>query len=135
MPIKLTSAQCVEKHQSSFNNILLVKESNHDLIGIEKLLEKFSKKIYYSNSLLDAEKICQINSFDLIIIDFNLVIVNELIIDLIKEIKKENITVKIIALCKNINEKDFFALKSAGFNEIIIKPLTFQKLSLVLKDQ
>ena len=117
---KRQNHKCLDKKK-----ILIVDDNKINQIVTQKVLEQYGMQHQTANNGQEALDIVQLNSFDAILMDINMPIMNG--IESSKAIRSLNIETPIIALTAtefNNNEN----LENYGINSSIIKPYKTEEL-------
>lgn len=103
-------------------NILIAEDEESNYLYLEALLEKYDFNLQHVENGKEAVEIMQNNnSIDLILMDFNMPVMNG--IEATKEIRKFNLDVPIIALTAYAMAEDKQKAIDAGCNEYLSKPI------------
>lgn len=110
--------------------VLLVDDHNYSLIVLKKMIEKSGINVISVQNGLEAVKVCQEQSIDLVLMDIKMPVMdgyNALI-----EIKKIKPELKIIAETAYALFGDRTKILDAGFDEYLPKPITRESLDEIL---
>lgn len=117
------------------NRVLIAEDSSVIQNLVKKILEFQNFEITAVKNGEQVLQLLQKESFDLILLDINMPVMDGM--DCVKAIrtlddkaKSEIPVVAITGNARNYSEEEF---KEAGFNEILMKPLNFDRLVLVVK--
>ncbi len=113
-------------------NILLVEDNEINQTVANAYLEKMKVNVIIANNGLEAVHLVQKNSYDLILMDLQMPVMDG--IEATKEIKKmdEKKNIPIVAMTAAAMEKDRENSKNAGMQAHIIKPIEFEELKEIL---
>jgi signal transduction histidine kinase/CheY-like chemotaxis protein len=107
---------------NNVRNILIAEDEESNYLYLEALLEPYDFKLIHVENGKEAVEIMQNNnSIDLILMDFNMPIMNG--IDATKEIRKTNKDIPIIAITAYAMAEDKQKAIEVGCNEYISKPI------------
>ncbi len=117
------------------NRVLIAEDSSVIQNLVKKILEFQNFEI---TAVKNGEQVLQLlnkEDFDLILLDINMPVMDGM--DCVKAIRalddKAKAGIPVVAItgnARNYSEEEF---KEAGFNEILMKPLNFDRLVLVVK--
>jgi len=117
------------------NRVLIAEDSSVIQNLVKKILEFQNFEITAVKNGEQVLQLLQKENFDLILLDINMPVMDGM--DCVKAIrgledkaKSEIPVVAITGNARNYSEEEF---KEAGFNEILMKPLNFDRLVLVVK--
>ena len=111
--------------------ILIAEDEKSNFRFLEVLLKRTRAKIIRAINGLEAISIFKNNSIDLILMDIKMPVMDGL--EATREIKKLNRDIPIIALTAFAMQNDTNICKDAGCNDYVAKPVSQDKLFLVLK--
>ena len=109
--------------------ILLAEDNQANQMFMKIILDKLNITYDIANNGLEAVKLAQKNSYDLILMDINMPIMGGE--EATKEIRKFN-NIPIIALTANSLDGDKEKFLKAGMNDYLSKPLDIEKLKNIL---
>lgn len=117
-------------------NVLVAEDNQTNQILINKLLKQCGLDISISNNGKEALAALEKKDFDLILMDINMPIMDGF--EAIKEIKNNPLlnrfkNIPIVAVTANALVEDRKAIKKAGFDDYLSKPIDYNKLYGVLK--
>lgn len=115
-------------------NILLVEDEEFNLIVLEEMIGLFYPEVSIATAINGqiAYEILQKNTFDLILSDINMPVMDGY--ELIKKIKEElKIETATIAVTAFAIQGDKEKLLLAGFDDYVSKPIDMSELEKVLK--
>jgi CheY-like chemotaxis protein len=117
------------------NRVLIAEDSSVIQNLVKKILEFQNFEITAVKNGEQVLQLLQKEDFDLILLDINMPVMDGM--DCVKAIRalddKDKSTIPVVAItgnARNYSEEEF---KEAGFNEILMKPLNFDRLVLVVK--
>jgi CheY-like chemotaxis protein len=118
------------------NKVLIAEDSSVIQNLVKKILEFQNFEITAVKNGEQVLQLLQKEHFDIILLDINMPVMDGM--ESVKAIRaladKEKAKVPVVAItgnARNYSEEEF---KEAGFNEVLMKPLNFDKLVLVVKD-
>ncbi len=111
-------------------HILLVEDHEDTARMIALLLRSEGHEVLTAATLASALDIARTNRFDLVVSDLGLPDASGL--DLIRELRRFDPSVKAIALSGYGMEEDIRRSRDAGFAEHLIKPVNFDKLNAAI---
>jgi len=106
--------------------VLLVEDDKVNRMIAKKMLMKSSCEIVFANNGQEAVEKVSNNSFDLVLMDIQMPIMNG--IEATKQIRKTNSKIIIIALTANVMKEEQDLYIQAGMNDLIAKPIQMSKL-------
>jgi len=119
-----------EKIQFQQSKVLLVEDDKVNQMIALKMLKKFNCEVTVANNGQEAVNIFSANTFDLVLMDIQMPIMNG--IEATKQIRKNNKSITIIALTANVMKDDKDKCFQAGMNEVITKPVQIDNLKTIL---
>lgn len=118
------------------NRVLIAEDSSVIQNLVKKILEFQNFEITAVKNGEQVLQMLQKDHFDIILLDINMPVMDGM--ESVKAIRaladKEKAKVPVVAItgnARNYSEEEF---KEAGFNEVLMKPLNFDKLVMVVKD-
>ena len=118
------------------NKVLIAEDSSVIQNLVKKILEFQNFEITAVKNGEQVLQLLQKDHFDIILLDINMPVMDGM--ESVKAIRaladKDKSKVPVVAItgnARNYSEEEF---KEAGFNEVLMKPLNFDKLVLVVKD-
>ncbi len=118
------------------NKVLIAEDSSVIQNLVKKILEFQNFEITAVKNGEQVIQILQKEPFDIVLLDINMPVMDGM--ECVKAIrgfgdatKSQIPVVAITGNARNYSEEEF---KEAGFNEVLMKPLNFDKLVLVVKD-
>lgn len=118
------------------NKVLIAEDSSVIQNLVKKILEFQNFEITAVKNGEQVLQLLQKEHFDIILLDINMPVMDGM--ESVKAIRaltdKDKAKVPVVAItgnARNYSEEEF---KEAGFNEVLMKPLNFDKLVLVVKD-
>jgi len=106
--------------------VLLVEDDKVNQMIAKKMLMKCSCEIEFANNGQEAVEKVSNNSFDLVLMDIQMPVMNG--IEATKQIRKTNPNIIIIALTANVMKEEQDTYIQAGMNDFIPKPIQMSKL-------
>lgn len=116
---------------------VLIAEDSSVIQNLAKKILEFQN--FHITAVKNGEQVVQIlakEEFDIVLLDINMPIMDG--IECVKAIRENSNTKKaqvpVVAItgnARNMTEQEY---KEVGFNEVLMKPLNFDKLVLVVKD-
>jgi PAS domain S-box-containing protein len=120
----------IPKNINCFNDIsiLLVEDNPTNQIVLKKILHKAVSSITLANNGQQALELCQNHSFDIILMDWHMPIIDGL--ETTKTLRKHPVfsNTPILGLTASVMEEDLKACLDAGMNEVITKPINREEL-------
>lgn len=101
--------------------ILIAEDEESNYYLLEAILENLDYKLIHAKNGKEAVEMFQNNAVDLILMDFNMPVMNGL--DATIEIRKINESIPIIALTANVMNKDKEEALAIGCNDFLPKPV------------
>jgi PAS domain S-box-containing protein len=121
-----------DKESLEYQEVLLVEDDIRQAHLIKVLLEKQGLKVCVANNGIEALTLLKNNaSYSMILMDINMPIVNGF--EVSREIRKKNLRVPIVAITGFSTDYTQQEALLIGFNEYVIKPLTNDRLSKIVK--
>jgi CheY-like chemotaxis protein len=118
------------------NKVLIAEDSSVIQNLVKKILEFQNFEIAAVKNGEQVLQLLQKEHFDIILLDINMPVMDGM--ESVKAIRaladQQKANVPVVAItgnARNYTEEEF---KEAGFNEVLMKPLNFDKLVLVVKD-
>ncbi|MCD8539353.1 MAG: response regulator [Leadbetterella sp.] len=118
------------------NRVLIAEDSSVIQNLVKKILEFQNFEITAVKNGEQVLQTLQKEPFDIILLDINMPVMDGM--ESVKAIRalpdKDKAKVPVVAItgnARNYSEEEF---KEAGFNEVLMKPLNFDKLVMVVKD-
>lgn len=118
------------------NRVLIAEDSSVIQNLVKKILEFQNFEITAVKNGEQVLQMLQKEPFDIILLDINMPVMDGM--ESVKAIRaladKDKAKVPVVAItgnARNYSEEEF---KEAGFNEVLMKPLNFDKLVMVVKD-
>ncbi len=118
------------------NRVLIAEDSSVIQNLVKKILEFQNFEITAVKNGEQVLQMLQKDHFDIILLDINMPVMDGM--ESVKAIRaladKEKAAVPVVAItgnARNYSEEEF---KEAGFNEVLMKPLNFDKLVMVVKE-
>ncbi len=118
------------------NRVLIAEDSSVIQNLVKKILEFQNFEITAVKNGEQVLQMLQKDHFDIILLDINMPVMDGM--ESVKAIRaladKEKAGVPVVAItgnARNYSEEEF---KEAGFNEVLMKPLNFDKLVMVVKE-
>lgn len=118
------------------NRVLIAEDSSVIQNLVKKILEFQNFEITAVKNGEQVLQMLQKDHFDIILLDINMPVMDGM--ESVKAIRaladKDKAKVPVVAItgnARNYSEEEF---KEAGFNEVLMKPLNFDKLVMVVKD-
>lgn len=111
--------------------ILIAEDEKSNFRFLEVLLKRTNAKIIRAINGVEAIELFKISRIDLILMDIKMPVMDGL--EATREIKKLNKDIPIIALTAYAMQNDSNICKDAGCNDYVSKPISQDKLFLVLK--
>ncbi|MBX2952582.1 MAG: response regulator [Leadbetterella sp.] len=118
------------------NRVLIAEDSSVIQNLVKKILEFQNFEITAVKNGEQVLQMLQKEHFDIILLDINMPVMDGM--ESVKAIRaladKDKAKVPVVAItgnARNYSEEEF---KEAGFNEVLMKPLNFDKLVMVVKD-
>ncbi len=118
------------------NRVLIAEDSSVIQNLVKKILEFQNFEITAVKNGEQVLQMLQKDHFDIILLDINMPVMDGM--ESVKAIRaladKEKAKVPVVAItgnARNYSEEEF---KEAGFNEVLMKPLNFDKLVMVVKE-
>lgn len=118
------------------NRVLIAEDSSVIQNLVKKILEFQNFEIAAVKNGEQVLQMLQKDHFDIILLDINMPVMDGM--ESVKAIRgladKEKAKVPVVAItgnARNYSEEEF---KEAGFNEVLMKPLNFDKLVMVVKE-
>jgi len=112
-------------------NVLYVEDEEEVLNNISRLLKKFFNNFYTASDGIKALDIFYEHNIDILLVDIELPKMNG--IELIREVRKINENVKIIIISAYTKTDYLLESVELGLSKYIVKPLTSNKIHLILK--
>ncbi len=118
------------------NRVLIAEDSSVIQNLVKKILEFQNFEITAVKNGEQVLQMLQKDHFDIILLDINMPVMDGM--ESVKAIRaladKDKAKVPVVAItgnARNYSEEEF---KEAGFNEVLMKPLNFDKLVMVVKE-
>jgi CheY-like chemotaxis protein len=110
--------------------VLLVDDHNYSLIVLRKMIEKSGINVISVQNGLEAVKVCQEQSLDLVLMDIKMPVMDGY--KAMKQIKRIKPEMKIIAETAYALFGDRSKILDAGFDDYLPKPISMERLDEVL---
>jgi two-component system, cell cycle response regulator DivK len=111
--------------------VLLVEDQKYNLLVLRKMLERSAIKVIPVDNGLDAVRICRENSdIDLVLMDIKMPFMDGYVA--MKEIKRFNPAMKVIAETAYALAGDKNRILDAGFDGYLPKPITKESLEEII---
>lgn len=121
-----------DNESHDYQEVLLVEDDVRQAHLIKVLLEKHGLKVCVANNGIEALTLLKNNaSYSMILMDINMPIVNGF--EVSREIRKKNLRVPIVAITGFSTDYTQQEALLIGFNEYVVKPLTNDRLSKIVK--
>ncbi|AWV99091.1 response regulator [Arcticibacterium luteifluviistationis] len=119
---------------SSPKNVLIAEDSSVIQNLARKILEFQNFKITVVKNGEQVIQLLEKEPFDIVLLDINMPVMDG--IECVKIIRETEATAKLPVVAITGNARNFTEdeYKEAGFNEVLMKPLNFDKLVKVVKD-
>ena len=112
--------------------ILIIDDNNINLLVTKKTIEKFKYNCITADSGIQALEILEKESFDVILIDINMPVLNGF--ETTKIIRKRGINTGVIALTAFDKEEVMEQALSSGFDDVISKPFEVKDLYITINE-
>lgn len=112
-------------------NLLIVEDHKDTLNSMYDFFKFIFNKVYLAEDGLEALEIYNNNSIDVIVSDINLPKLNGL--DLIKEIRKDNLSIPIIIVSAQFNTDVLFKASNSNIQAYLRKPIMIDEIKKALK--
>ena len=113
--------------------ILICEDNSINRKIIKKILETYTSNLTFANNGKDGVNLAKSNDFDLILMDIRMPIMNGL--DAVREIRKSDKSIPIIALSANAYKEDVDKSREVGMNAHLSKPINKDDLFLIMSKE
>ena len=120
----------IQQNKNYFNDIriLIVEDNRTNQIVLQKTLKKVVTTITVANNGRQAIELCQNNTFDIILMDWHMPVLDGLEATQILRKNPAFANTPILGLTASVMDEDIKACLEAGMNEVITKPINREKL-------
>lgn len=133
IPLEDKTRVKLENMSDTLLNILVVEDNSESSMFMEEILENKCSKLYMATNGKEALEKIKLHQIDLILMDIRLPDADGL--DLVREIRKTNNSVYIIAQTAFVMQSDEQKAIEAGCNDYLAKPVSpeilFKKIALI----
>jgi PAS domain S-box-containing protein len=123
-----------KENKNCFNDIsiLIVEDNPTNQIVLNKILTKTVSSITLANNGQQALELCQNNTFDIILMDWHMPVLDGL--ETTKILRKDPVfaSTPILGLTASVMEADIRTCLNAGMNEVITKPINREELFSII---
>ncbi|MEZ5013493.1 MAG: ATP-binding protein [Chitinophagales bacterium] len=109
---------------------LVVDDEPYNLMLAEVILKKYKIKVKTASNGSEALALIEKNSFDIVLADLQMPEIDGYI--LAEKIREKYLQVPLIALTANVMQNDLEKIRTAGFNDILLKPYKERNLISML---